>query len=349
MRYQNFDKWDFVEDEYFVDWVLRPVEHSEKFWNSFLAENPEKRVVIMQAREIVAQMKYARDPKLEDREYVDLFEKILKTKKDFHHSDSKIIALNSKSTYYLKYAAGITIILITVIVFKINHQQTQEITSPVRLVTKKCPKGSQLTAVLSDGTKVRLQGGSSLTYPEVFDDSLRSVFLSGEAFFEVEKDPLKPFKVKSNWVTTEVLGTSFNVQAYPNDNIVSVAVAEGKVNVTSNENTNLQFQHTLEINQESELDIGKRQAIKRELYDDSKFAWTRWQLVFKKHTLQQIFQKLERWYGISIVIEGKIGMEETFSGSFDNDPINVVLEALKSQGAFDYNVSGKQVNILPIK
>jgi len=104
--------------------------------------------------------------------------------------------------------------------------------------TKTVPNGQKLSLTLWDGTVVKVNSGSTISFPEEFSDSLREVHLEGEAFFEVNRDILRPFIIKSGNVETVVLGTSFNVNAYPNQEQIKVAVAEGKVKVVGSNEAN---------------------------------------------------------------------------------------------------------------
>lgn len=345
MKYKDFSSWELAEDHYFVNWVLRPNKHSDKFWEQFLADHPEKSGEVLLAREIVTGIQYSNSPKLNDTDYNDLFERIISTKRSRESSYAPFLQKNRYR--WAKYAAAVAVLtLLGVFLFQrswLDSYQSQE--EIVRILTKESPMGSKLTTVLSDGSRVKLNAGSKIVYPEEFSDTLRRVYLTGEAYFEVESDPRRPFRVESNKVGTEVLGTSFNMRAYPDDHKISVAVAEGKVRVTNAGGSTMKFEHTLLPYQESEVNILNGQVIKRELRDDMIFAWTNWKLVFREEPLFSILKKLERWYNVEFEFKEKIETLDTYTGSFDNDPLNVVLEALKSQGAFNYEIQGWKIQI----
>ena len=346
MKYKDFNYWELAEDAYFVNWVLRPNKHSDKFWEQFLADNPEKAEEVLLAREIVTNIRYVDKPKLSDTEYNDLFERIVGSNRSRRASGDLHIR---KANYrWIKYAAVVVLVLVSAILYNQNwliSNQSQSDEEAIQMLTKESPEGSKLTTVLGDGSKVKLNAGSKIIYPKKFSDTLRLVYLIGEAYFEVESDPAKPFRVKSGKVNTEVLGTSFNVRAYPDNSKISVAVAEGKVKVTNADAFTIKFEHTLLPFQESEINIKNNQVVKRELQDDVIFAWTSWKLIFKEEPLSSMLKKLERWYGVDFELIGDIETSVTYSGSFDNDPLKVVLEALASQDELDYKIQGRKVLI----
>lgn len=344
MKYKDFNHWELAEDAYFVNWVLRPNKHADKFWKQFLADHPEKSEDVLLAREIVTNIRYTDKPRLNDTEYNDLFERIISTKRS--KRPSNVFYVREAQYRWVRYVAAVTLVLASAILYNqywLSSHPSDEKT--IQTLVKESPRGSKLTAVLSDGSKVKLNAGSKITYPKEFSDTLRLIYLTGEAFFEVESDPARPFRVKSDKVNAEVLGTSFNVRAYPDDRKISVAVAEGKVKVTNGDQSTVRFEHTLLPFQESEINVQSNQVVKRELQDDMIFAWTNWKLVFKEEPLSLILKRLERWYGVEFELKGAIKTSETYSGSFDNDPLKVVLEVLTSQDAFDYEIQGRKILI----
>ncbi|MCG8319851.1 MAG: FecR domain-containing protein [Cytophagales bacterium] len=347
MKYEDFNEWDFVEDEYFVKWVLQPNKYSNKFWENFMTGHPDKREQILLARQIVTNIRYKHDPQLTGTEYTSRFEKLLadKRKLAFSHHEKSWWQSNRQ---WLKVAAMLFMALtITYLVVNpFSDKKNDQIVAEV-MVTKHCPPGAKLTFILDDGTKAVLNSGSTITFPEKFDDTVRRVQLRGEAFFEVKKDATRPFKVISGLIETQVLGTAFNVKAYGDDDRISVAVLEGKVRVRSTTDSPVAFEHTLVKSQESLLNISNKQALQRELEDGYVFGWKEWKLVYREKRLDLILKELERWYDVRFQIDQGIDVSQTHSGSFHNEPLTVVLRALKFQNAFDYRIDGKNVQLIP--
>ncbi len=351
MSYKNFNAWEFARDPHFVEWVIRPNDYSRRFWEAFLSEHPEKAKDILLAKELVTSMDYEDTPTPKEEVYQDLFQRILESKRD--HTGRTITREPKPRLAWLKYAATIAMVGTTLFFLGLYQNQIEKKPSiATELVKIESPKGSQITTHLSDGTRVRLNGGSYISYHKPFmTDTSRTVFLVGEAYFEVSEDPSRPFRVASKFVQTEVLGTEFNIQAYPGEKEISVAVAKGKVKVTNTpESDTSPFEHTLVRLQESRFNVQANQSFKNELADESAFAWTKWKLIFEKEPLREVFKKLERWYGVSFEFGSGLDFSETYSGVFDNDPLQVVLKTFRTQRAFDYQVMKNQkVKIMKYK
>ena len=134
--------------------------------------------------------------------------------------------------FWYSTAAAIFLVAIGSLFLYHNLSPSKTIISAVPTVTKTAPRGVKSTIMLPDGTKVILNSESSLRYAQGFTDSVRWVELTGEAYFDVASNKKKPFEVKAKGVTTTVLGTLFNVRAYPDDPAVEVALLEGKLSVS---------------------------------------------------------------------------------------------------------------------
>lgn len=210
----------------------------------------------------------------------------------------------------------------------------------------KIPFGKTFQLVLSDGTKVHLNSGSSLKFPVTFiKGNKRMVFLSGEAYFEVSKDKLHPFIVHSNGIDVKVLGTKFNVSSYAEDKDINTVLVEGSVQVydrTAPEHTSI-----IEPGEKASFNrVNKNIAITKvdvNLYT----SWTNGQLVFKGVRFQDMIIKLERAYNVSISSNNKDLNEEVFSANFDLGVDNVedVLYYISRSHPFDFTRTGNKIII----
>jgi len=182
------------------------------------------------------------------------------------------------------------------------------------------PYGKTSEIFLSDGTKVFLNAGSRLVYPESFSGKTRTVFLVGEAFFDVKHDQNHPFIVQLNDLRIKVLGTRFNISAYPADNIVETVLAEGKVRMEQN-NAGL-FDKTIELipNQLASFDRTTMETNVKTVDTDNYILWTAGLLQFESTDLNRIIKRLERFYNIrfefrdpmlgGLRISGKLELKE---------------------------------------
>jgi len=162
------------------------------------------------------------------------------------------------------------------------------------------PYGKTSEVVLSDGTKVFLNAGSRLVYPEYFKGKTREVFLIGEAFFEVIHDQNHPFIVQLSDLRVKVLGTKFNISAYAAENVIETVLAEGKVVMEKN-NSSL-FERAIELNPEqlASFDRTTQETRVKAVNVNNYILWTKGILQFENTDLNRITKKLERFYNIRI-------------------------------------------------
>lgn len=160
------------------------------------------------------------------------------------------------------------------------------------------PYGKTSEVLLPDGTKVFLNAGSRLVYPENFGGKTREVFLVGEAFFDVKHDQNHPFIVQMNDLRVKVLGTRFNISAYPSDNVIETVLAEGKVAMERN-NAGL-FDKSTEMvpDQLASFDRTTFETKVITVDTDNYILWTKGMLQFESTDLNRIIKRLERFYNI---------------------------------------------------
>ncbi len=190
------------------------------------------------------------------------------------------------------------------------------------------PKRSQpLSLRLADGSTVLLNAASSISYPVVFAGTERKVTVTGEAYFEVAKDPRRKFIVSTGYATTEVLGTHFNVRAYEDEQYAKVTLLEGAVNVLNNKTGTV---NRLKPNQQARLNAASD--LIKDIDPDEVMAWKSDILSFNSSDVMTIMNELSHWYGVNIRYTGKIP-DKSFSGriSRSTDLANV-LEVLKQSG-----------------
>jgi len=199
----------------------------------------------------------------------------------------------------------------------------------------------QRLVILPDSTHVWLNAGATLTYPKTFTDAHRLVSLQGEAFFEVTKDPNKPFIIETASTETKVLGTSFNVKALGNSP-VTVTVATGKVQFRARDNAH---KVTLLPGEAGTFDP-KHHTLTSQANSDPRFLeWHNHTLVFTKTPLAKVFQTLEDVYHIKMetVDRGPLAVDTpcVFTGTFENTPEQEILEVLSASIGFDWIAAGK--------
>lgn len=220
----------------------------------------------------------------------------------------------------------------------------KDIAQAPEVIIRSNPKGQKSSIILPDGTKVRLNSESYIEYRQSFTDE-RQVKLVGEAFFEVVRDTLRPFVVNSGGVMVRVLGTSFNVQAFPFDESMSVAVVTGKVLVEKKGSIQDVQQDVLLPREMVQIDH-KTGQFRKSTYDPDE--WILWKdnvLAFRKASFTEIVERLERWYGVDFVIKRTTPITDGFTGHYKNPPLKVVLEGMSFSSDFKFKIEGDTVMI----
>jgi ferric-dicitrate binding protein FerR (iron transport regulator) len=213
-----------------------------------------------------------------------------------------------------------------------------------KLIVKSNPKGQKSTIVLPDGSLVKLNSESHLEYHTNFDEK-RSVKLVGEAFFEVVRDTLRPFVVHTGDISVVVLGTSFNVQAFPFEREMTVAVASGRVQLQRKEQMENIPIDTLQADQKISFNHNTNEYRKSNFNTQEVLGWKDGVLVFREAPFTEVVDRLERWYGVVIEMERNRTIGGGYNGIYDNDPLEEVLEGIGFSSGFDFQIKGDKVII----
>lgn len=337
--------FELLKNPNFVQWVQNPTEETLHFWSKWLANHPENRKDVEVARRIIGSARLRYDKPLSQKVYDQILEGIVT-----HNVGKK----HTKSIYeYWKPVAAAVIAMAALagyFFFKGLVIQEKAPLAQVIWKEKKALQGQKITTRLPDKTMVTLNAGSGITFPETFSDSIREVRLSGEAFFQVEKDADKPFLVRINGNYVKVLGTSFNVRAYSDEDKVKVAVATGRVAYSTGSGE----QVTLEPDEMAIHDEQQQSLVTEKVNKLEAFGWKDKILYFNKSSFNEIKAKLEKWYGIEITLRGAfssgakgIPSEKAFSGQFHNPSLNEVLKGLSFLYRFHFEIEGKHVLLTP--
>lgn len=211
--------------------------------------------------------------------------------------------------------------------------------------TLRIPYGKRFYVELSDGSSVTLNAGSTLRYPVSFTGSnKREVFLSGEAFFKVAKDSKRPFFVLAEGLEVGVLGTEFNVSAYPEDKTRKVVLVEGSVKLNVNQKSAIMLPGEL-ANFKRKTNTLKVHKVDTNLYT----AWMQGGLVFRNMSFEDILKKMERHYDVTIINNNKELATEKFNASFDEEPLVKILEYFKQTYGLSYTQKDNQTIIINSK
>jgi ferric-dicitrate binding protein FerR (iron transport regulator) len=221
---------------------------------------------------------------------------------------------------------------------------------------------------LSDGSIIWLNAGSTLRYPEKFDKVQREVYLSGEAYFDIKQASNRPFIIHAQKMDIRVLGTSFNVRSYKEEDFEETAVISGAVEVTLTDERKVMKitpnqkvilrktinSHTETNNITAGSDDKEQTKIERQplsaisptdTINVMETAWMNNQFIFRNESLPALSLRLERWYGVKIIIENQQLATLRFSGRADNISIEKLLDVLQHIQPFNYSIQDDIVTI----
>lgn len=207
------------------------------------------------------------------------------------------------------------------------------------------PYGQTFTITLSDGTKVWLNAGTRLRFPQNLNtiSQNRVVYLDGEAYFDVTKDEKRPFIVNAQNIDIKVLGTQFNVTAYESDDNIATTLVEGSVNVYENSNPDAKV--LLRPNYQTAF-IRSSGAFSTQKVDTRLFtSWMEHKLVIDNLTFDQILKKLERAHNVIINNNALHLKNEVYKGEFDNERIENILNIIASSTPFNYTIENNVITI----
>ncbi len=325
---------DFLDHDSFILWVNQKEENS--FWDDFLIEYPEKAEIYNEAVQLAKSLyaiEFDQNPNVNEN-------KIWKNiRLSIHETNSAKIW----PTHLLKLAALFLVIFSTG--FFIWKSQAPKSINYTDLVTSFEAKNKlievtnnetrPLVITLEDGSKIHLSKNSKISYPIHFEKESRTVFLSGEAFFDIAKNPKKPFFVYSNELITKVLGTSFTIKAFEKDAHVTVSVKTGRVNVYNQRRVNVSDPETKGIilipNQKGIFNRETENLSKALVEKPLPLAYIElknYQQSFDEVPVSQVINSLANIYGIKIIYNDEQLSKCVITTRFKNEPLQDKLDLI---------------------
>jgi ferric-dicitrate binding protein FerR (iron transport regulator) len=346
--YQSFE--DFILDESFREYVLGSSGSSVDFWKNWIQNHPEKEGEVAKASRILSTLLNSRKLAVP----VDKQESLAELLKRIEADDKARRLERIFIPGWLKVAA--------VIIFTVGvgwlWNWTYNLINGRKLIAFNeviVPIGEKSQIVLADGTHVWINSGSSFKYPVNFNKT-REVYLTGEAFFDVKHRENQPFVVNTHDSRVKVLGTAFNVKAYPEDARTQTTVVRGLVSVQSIRNRSEEV--LIRPNQMAEIrkdvlkfDTMAHQPVKplqviNNINVEAVTCWKNQLLVFADEPLGDMAMKMERWFNVQIVIQDSTLRQERYNGKFvHNETIYEVLEAIKKTTSISYSVEDNKIFI----
>lgn len=355
---------ELIIDDSFANYCFQRNEEDVFFWEEYIRKHPDRKEIIEEAVRMVlglhAMLKRENDPVNEKQSSV--LKPILTP---VNKPPLKRILL---------YASVAAATLLLVVGIRNYWLQNKVISDPLKNIATNVKtndelvyttsKGEKKTFLLPDSTKICLGAGSTLRVEKNFGSGNRAVFLSGEALFDVTHNENLPFVVHSNKYDVKVLGTVFNVKAYPEDNISETSLIKGKVEISFRNNSQkimLKPNQKAVINNKDESMVLENKKNSAEQTDEKisifplsyssedsvviETAWAQNRLEIVNESFDEIKNKIERWYNVKIILADEEVGRYTFTATFTRETIDQVLKALQYSYQFTYKTEGKIITI----
>ena len=338
--------------EVFHDLWQSPVEHDRQY-----AENRYKELVQQIKNMGIDEGRFAHDDHFIDSEQEEV-----------------IAVKSSKKKWMVALVSAAVAILIAGGIYSLQDSGKAstglaETQSKNQISTK---NGSKTSLVLPDGTKVWLNAGSQLDYDKNYGNKLREVSLVGEAYFDVVKNPERPFLIHTRKMDIKVLGTAFNVKCYPGEKTTETSLVRGSIEVTlkdRQEKIMLKPNEKLVINNddykgEKSSDNIKPASNKKVIAAAEKpfisvshltfypvdstvieTAWVQNRLVFSGESFEDVALKMERWYNVSIDIADDKMKKEPLTGNFEKETVSEAFKALQLATPFSFSIKNDKIII----
>ncbi|WP_421918588.1 FecR family protein [Marinifilum sp.] len=220
---------------------------------------------------------------------------------------------------------------------KLIYSKKEAVKENNEYVKMSIPRNAEYKAVLSDGTKVWMNSETEIGHKVLFDIDKRLVDLQGEAYFEVAKDANRPFVVRTSNMNIKVMGTHFNLKAYPNEDYTYATLNEGKVRVFKGE-----MQEDLLPNQQLILNNASKEYSTKAVDASIFSAWTKGKFLYKNERLEVILSSLSRWYDLKVFYENPILKDDRYSIRVNRyDDIEILLNHLELTGGLEFEVNNE--------
>ena len=332
--------YDLLEDYSFKKYVLNG-EYTSK-WENWLKENPHHKKDFDIAVRIINDLSQENNIILNEIRQNETKRKI---------KGSLLQEINNNSAgnknVFWKVAAAILVLItigsVAVLIKTDTRNSGSKEIAAVQRITKHNPKGIKSIVTFSDGSKAYLNAESTLNYTPAFEADVREVALTGEAYFEITKDEKRPFVIYTDNINVNVLGTKFNVNAYPDNDNVKVALVDGKVSVHTKNGDNI----VLNPSEMCDYSSGSKKYKVMKFNSEEEIGWKDNILFFKNESLRNIFYRLERWYGVDILYDenDSLFMNWEFTGKFENRSLEYILNTMNYENKFDFEIKDDKVII----
>ena len=236
---------------------------------------------------------------------------------------------------------AVAVITTLILLGSLGYLSLQQNIPTPELIVKQTPRGQKSTIVLSDGSRIQLNSESKLVYPKSFDADSRTVSLTGEAFFNVAPDPQRPFVVQSGDIQTHVLGTSFNIQAFPDEDLHEVAVKTGIIRLSFSDDPT----ETVQLAEGEQLRYrpASRQWDTSPIDPATIAFWADGYLYFDNEPLEEVLKALSRWYDVDYETSNPGILHCRITLKQQNESLHNILEILNYALGFNFELKENKI------
>lgn len=258
-------------------------------------------------------------------------------------ANGKKIVLKEQNNGLLAEESGISVYKSEtgILVYKIGKTSSKPNSKAWHTIST--PNGGQYQVILEDGSKIWLNAASSITLPTTFGNKNREINISGEVYCEIAKDSKRPFSVNFGKQKVEVLGTHFNIKAYPEESYTEATLLEGSIKIA---NTQTLQSKILVPGQQAELIKKNNQLTVNQINTETVVAWKNGYFMFKKEPLESIMRQIARWYNVEIVYQADVS-KKTFGGKISKFAnVDQLLEVLSETGSVKFKTEGRRIIVM---
>lgn len=360
---KDFSAEDLICDESFQRYCSGVSLSDQEYWEEWISKNSHKSAEVREAERMIGILSAKQGNRLVQLKQLSAGIRQFECLKDDMVAITRIekAPVKKRGVFVYKYIGGIAatifIGLMAYAAYTFNNGKNANFPSADN-TAKYLASGNldRKTIFLEDGSVVTLRKNSTLKFNDDFNTSQREVWLKGEAFFDIKHDEKHPFTVHTDNDDIIVLGTAFNVSAYPDSKTYETSLIRGSVKIISHNyphkaiilkpNQKLISQPALQKALDANL-LNERRVVvmSAEPNDKQEIKWVRSRLNIENESLSQIAGKLQGWYGINIVFEDERVKTYRYSGVFENENLIKSLEALQLSYPFDFRVEEDKIII----
>ena len=337
---------NLLNDPYFHKWIIDPDNACLKFWDNWGDKVAERRECMNQARSILLAYKFKSTSVTQEETnmlWAQITERIEKpTTINSNHQK------NNHRNWWYGVAAALALFALAFFTYSSEWNNPTDISEPeIGLIEKIAPEGKISSFQFEDGTSVRLFSGSIIRYPATFGEGSREVYLDGEGFFEVEKDPSRPFIVETNTLKTTALGTSFNIRTY-GDGKCNVSLVTGKVKVEMLRNIHGRKANALFLDPGEEATMELDAVLKQSFNIEETTSWKDGYIYLENKSFDETINILQRWFKVDFEVKNRAKVQNNLqekkgNGTFKNQSLENILKVVGHSFEFTYEIKDNTV------